>query len=82
VPREHSRGTGVFSMVIERADSSIRYRAVKFDDPDETLMLPRSIETTTVWRNASINRMRMTQQFSDYRRFVTDGRIVVEDDLR
>lgn len=82
VPREQSHGTGVLSMVIERADSSIRYRAVKFDDPDETLMLPRSIETTTVWRNASINRMRMTQQFSDYRRFVTDGRIVVENEVR
>jgi hypothetical protein len=82
VPREQSRGTGVLSMVIERADSSIRYRAVKFDDPDETLMLPRSIETTTVWRNAGVNRVRTTQQFSDYRRFVTDGRIVVDHELR
>lgn len=82
VPREQSRAGGPLSMVIERADSSIRYRAVTFEDPDETLMLPRSIETTTVWRNASVNRVRMTQEFSEYRRFVTDGRIVVDHELR
>jgi hypothetical protein len=82
VPREHSRFGGPVSMVIERADSSIRYRPVTFEDPDETLMLPRSIETMTVWRNAGVNRVRMTQDFSDYRRFVTDGRIVVDDEVR
>lgn len=81
-PRERSRWGGPTSMVIERADSSIRYRPVTFEDPDETLVLPRSIETTTVWRNSAVNRMRMTQEFSDYRRFVTDGRIVVDTDLR
>jgi hypothetical protein len=79
VPRDQWRAGAPLSMVIERADSSIRYRAVKFEDPDETLMLPRSIETVTVWRNAGVNRVRMTQVFSDYRRFVTDGRIVVDD---
>ena len=32
-------------MTIERADSSIRYRRVQFAEPDETLVLPSSIET-------------------------------------
>jgi hypothetical protein len=69
-------------MSLERYDSSIRYRAVRFDDPDETLTLPRLIETTTVWRGAGIHRNRMTQQFSDYRRFITGARIVGADDVR
>jgi hypothetical protein len=81
-PREQTRRGGPLSMVIERADSSIRYRPVTFKDPEETLMLPRIIETTTVWRNAAANRVRMTQEFSEYRRFMTDGRIVVDTDLR
>jgi hypothetical protein len=81
-PRERQRFGVPLSMVIERADSSIRYRQVAFQEPDETLMLPRLIETTTVWRNAAVNRVRMTQEFSDYRRFVTDGRIVVDGDVR
>jgi hypothetical protein len=70
------------TMILERADSSIRYREVKFDDPEETLTLPRLIETTTVWRNAGISRLRMTQEFSGYRRFITGARIVEDDDLR
>lgn len=82
VPREHARFGAPMSMVIERADSSIHYRPVAFQDPDETLVLPRSIDTMTVWRNAGVNRVRMTQAFSDYRRFVTDGRIVVENEVR
>jgi hypothetical protein len=80
-PKFARRG-GPLHMVIERADSSIRYRAVKFENPEETVMLPRLIETTTVWRNAGVNRVRMTQQFSDYRRFVTDARILTGDEVR
>jgi hypothetical protein len=70
------------TMTLERADSSIRYREVKFDNPEETLTLPRLIETTTVWRNAGVSRVRMTQEFSGYRRFITGARIVEGDDLR
>jgi hypothetical protein len=29
-----------------------------------------------------VNRVRMTQQFSDYRRFVTDARILTGDEVR
>ena len=64
------------TMVIERAESSIRYRQVEFQDPQEALMLPVSIETLTVIRGVATRRVRMTQRFSDYRRFLTGGRIV------
>jgi hypothetical protein len=64
------------SMTIERAESSIRYKRVAFRDPEDALMLPASIETLTVIRNAGDPRVRKTQVFSNYRRFVTEGRIV------
>jgi hypothetical protein len=76
VPRDKQRRGGESSMTIERADSSIRYRAVRFRNPDETLLLPVSIETLTIIRNSGAPRVRKIQAFSDYRRFVTEGRVL------
>jgi hypothetical protein len=76
VPREHSPHGHPTWMTIERADSSIQYRSVVFHDPDETIMLPASIQSMTVIRNAGVPRLRTTQTFSNYKRFVTAGRIV------
>jgi hypothetical protein len=76
VPREHRKPGVADHMTIERADSSIRYRRVAFDDPEETLMLPASIDTVTIFRNSGAPRVRKTQQFSNYRRFITGGRIL------
>ena len=67
----------------ERADTSIRYRGVKFSDPDEELLLPASIETLQVYSAAygrsvemRASRLRRTQTFRHYRRFVTGSRIL------
>jgi hypothetical protein len=79
---EIARRTGETHMSLERYDSSIRYRAVKFEDPEETLTLPRLIETTTEWRGSVTRRNRMTQEFTDYRRFITGARIVAADEVR
>jgi hypothetical protein len=76
VPPKHTLGGGPSHMVIERADSSIRYKAVGFQDPEERLILPASIETVTVIRGSGMPRVRITQQLSDYRRFLTEGRVV------
>lgn len=76
VPDEHRRFGGALTMIVERADTSIRYRPVTFRDPDETLLLPASIETLTIIRNAGAPRMRKSQVFSNYRRFVTDARVL------
>lgn len=76
VPREHLRRGAARSMVVERADSSIRYKRVVFADPAETLLLPESIESVTVIRGGSTQRTRITQRFSEYRRFITAGRVV------
>lgn len=76
VPRKQQRPGSAMYMTIERADSSIRYRRVAFADPDETLVLPASIETTTVVKNSGSPRTRISQTFTNYRRFVTGSRIV------
>ena len=75
-PREQQRRGAARNMTIERADSSIQYKRVSFVDPEETLMLPAVIETVTVIRGGSTQRNRITQRFSDYRRFLTGGRVV------
>ena len=69
-------------MALERYDSSIRDHEVTFDDPPETLTLPRRVETTALWSGLSARRYLVTQEYSDYRRFVTGGRVVPADALR
>lgn len=76
VPRDQVRRGSAASMVIERADSSIRYRRVAFAEPEEILMLPDTIDTLTIVRGAGPHRHRITQRFSNYRRFITGGRLV------
>ena len=72
---QQRRGASAF-MTIERADTSIQYRRVAFVDPDETLMLPSRIESLVIVRNSGSPRLRITQSFSGYRRFVTESRIL------
>jgi hypothetical protein len=76
IPRKHQRINGNLFMTLERADMSIRYRPVRFSDPDETLMLPAEITSSSMWRNGGSAGSRVTQSFSNYRRFVTAGRIL------
>jgi hypothetical protein len=76
VPWEHQRHGAPASMTIVRNDTSIRYRQFAFSDPDETLLLPASIDTVSIVRNSGSPRLRVTQTFSNYRRFTTDSRVV------
>lgn len=76
VPPKLQRLGGRSTMTIERAESSIRYSPVKFTNPDETILLPTQIDSVTVIRDSGVPRLRTTQTFSKYRRFVTDSRIV------
>jgi hypothetical protein len=76
VPRQQRRPGSAAAFVVERADSSIRYRPVTFHDPDEILMLPESIDTLQVIRNSGVPRLRIVQRFSNYKRFITAGRVV------
>ncbi len=76
IPRQLLRVSGSGWLNLERADSSIRYRSVTFHGPDETVMLPDSMETFSIIRGAVDPRLRTTHVFSKYQRFLTDGRIV------
>ena len=76
VPRTRMRIGSPIDMIVERADSSIRYHPVEFHDPDEVIMLPESIESVQVIRNSGAPRLRIVQKFSNYKRFMTAGRIV------
>jgi hypothetical protein len=62
-------------VTLERDDETIHYTPVAFSDPDEVLLLPESIESITVLRGG-LQSIRRVQTFSDYRRFLTAGRIV------
>jgi hypothetical protein len=61
-------------VTIDRDDLTLHYREVAFSDPDEVLLLPESIITTSVLRT-SLQSTRRTQQFTDYRRFLARSRI-------
>ena len=76
IPRKHQRINGALYMTLERSDTSIRYRPVVFSDPDETLMLPAEIISSWMFRAPGSVGTRVTQSFSNYRRFVTAGRII------
>ena len=73
LPPERGR-PNVPTMTIERLESSTVYRAVKFSDPDETIMLPHTVDKLQVVRNAG--NVRMHHEFSEYQRFTTSVRIV------
>jgi hypothetical protein len=76
LPKEQ-RAAGLANWItIERADSSILYRPIAFSDPEEVVMLPVSINSVTIIRNSGVPRRRTVQEFSNYRRFITGGRIV------
>jgi hypothetical protein len=72
---EQRKGAGPL-LVLERADSSIRYKLVTFTEPNEVVLLPESIEMMSLIRGSGSPRLRTTQRFTGYQRFVTGGRVV------
>lgn len=61
-------------LTIDRDDVTMRYREFSFSDPDETIVLPESVESITVMRSG-LQSTRRTHVFSDYRRFLTASRV-------
>jgi hypothetical protein len=62
-------------VVIVREDVTIRYKPVAFSDPDEVLLLPESIDSLSVIRGGLAS-TRRNQRFSEYKRFITGGRVL------
>lgn len=75
IPREFQKKVARH-VVYERQTSSVHYKRIAFTDPDETLLLPVSIDSMSVYSGDHITRLRTTQRFSNYRRFVTETRVL------
>lgn len=69
-------GSSVGRLTVERSDTTTLYEPVRFEDPDELLLLPSEIVSVTVIRAGGVQRLRMTQTFRKYRRFLTQSRII------
>ena len=76
LPRKAQRFGLERHWTMERWDSSIRFKPVRFDNPEETLILPVESSTLQVTRGAGTPRLRTTTKYTSYRRFITGGRIV------
>ncbi len=63
------------SMTLDRDDLTLRYKAVSFSDPTETVLLPDSTDSMTIFRGG-LQSIRRTEAFSGYRRFLTDGHVM------
>jgi hypothetical protein len=77
IPPEHqlpmSRNA---TMTLEQVLVSTKYQVVTFKNPEETLIVPRSVDTFDSWNGAGYPRVRVTQTFANYRRFTGESRLV------
>jgi hypothetical protein len=58
---------------VDRSDVTIRFQRVRFENPDEIVLLPESIDTTTVFRG--VPSVRIEQRLTNYRRFLSESTI-------
>jgi len=76
VPRALERKFGFpLWLTIDRDDLWVSFAEVAFAGPPEVLLLPESIESRTMVRSG-LQSTRRTQVFSDYRRFLTEGKVI------
>jgi hypothetical protein len=76
VPRALERKYGFpLWLTIDRDDLWVTFAEVAFTEPAEVLLLPQSIESRTMIRSG-LQSTRRTQLFSDYRRFLTEGKVI------
>jgi hypothetical protein len=75
-PRLARRMGGSAYLTLERSDTTIRFGRVTFRDPDETIVLPLESTEVRVVRNGGTPRLRTVTRYTEYQRFLTDGRLV------
>jgi hypothetical protein len=76
LPKKATRHGGNLFWTVERLDSSIRFKRVTFDDPQETLVLPVSSSQLSIMRGSGTPRLRTSTQYLSYRRFITGARVI------
>ncbi len=72
IQRRHHLDTYV---TLTREDVTMRYKTVMFSDPEEQVLVPESIEQVLIVRGG-LQSTRRSQTYSDYKRFVTEGRVL------
>ena len=77
-PKAFRRSGGARVWTLERFDTSVRFKPVIFQNPDETLTLPISVSSLRITRGAGTPRLRTITEYSGYKRFLTDSRLVKE----
>jgi len=75
IPEPQRQSNSSASVPFEYGETSIRYKTVAFTDPDETVLLPESVETLSVLSGPFLS-TRITHRFSGYQRFVTAARVI------
>jgi hypothetical protein len=58
---------------VEKSETTLRFSRIEFQQPDEAVMLPVSIDTLHVLRG--VPSLRIHQSLSNYRRFLTKSEI-------
>lgn len=76
LPRKAWRTGFETRWTMERMDSSIRFKAVTFENPNETLVLPVEVSSFRITRGSGTPRLRTTTRYTNYKRFLTAARVV------
>jgi hypothetical protein len=77
LPRRLRNRAGVNpTWTVERIDTTYRFKRVRFENPEETLVLPVSSNSLRITRGAGTPRLRINTEYKQYRRFMTGGRII------
>jgi hypothetical protein len=75
IPKPQRQSNSFVSVPFEFSETSIRYKTVAFSDPDETCLLPESVESLSVVSGPFLS-TRITHTFTGYQRFVTGARVI------
>jgi hypothetical protein len=66
-------------MILERSDTSLRFGRITFAAPEESLVLPTTSTELRIMRGGGFSRLRTFTRYTNYRRFLTGGRVVGND---
>ena len=77
--RAAMRSGGNIRWTLERHDISIRFKPVRFSEPDETLLLPVSSTALRITRGSGQPRLRTSIDYTNYRRFMTGARVIGDE---
>lgn len=82
-PFEFPRAPGAFGLTrrvkYERHDYAVRFRRVRFKDPEQMLLVPVEVERLSVMEGVREPRRRTTIRYTDYRRYRSDVKVVEEE---